>query len=407
APAPDPEPPRVIREIAYEGNDITQPVTMKRELVVKPGDLAEPGKVEESRQAIQDLGLFREVKVRQEPLDDGTVRLVFTVREKWYVLPIPRLEINSDGDTALGMQLRWNNLWGLDHRMDLDAIRHDYKRDDRDSSNNYALDYEIPFLGESRNALHFNVSHSDQNSNTDDGIDYRERKQSASVGMARALTPGPASQGWKVGGGVAWQEQRTSGDGAPDDWGQAIGPVASIRYRNQHDYIYSKTGAEFETSAGFSVDGMGSDYDSIFHESLYTQEWRVGRTDHQTLRLKGYLAGYYEGPASREHDVYEFGGSEFLRGYKREKIDGNFAYLGAIDYLRPMHWKWLRFLATLEAGSALDQVDHARGKYLYASFGLGVSVKVTWLVNVEFEAGFAYPLVDRDGDGVRFFGKSI
>lgn len=403
-PQPVQPPAQPIREIVYEGNHITQPVTMQREIVVAVGDAADPARIERSRQAIQDLGLFREVKVREEPVEGG-VRVVFWVREKWYVLPIPRLEVNSEGDTAIGMQLRWNNLWGLNHRLDVDAIRHDYKRNDRDSSNNYAIDYDMPFIGSTRNALNFNVSTSAQNSNTPDGDSYREHKDSVAIVMSRALNMGPASQGWKVGGGLSWQQQRASGDSAPDSWGQAVGPIASVRYRNLHDYIYSQTGTEFETSAALSVDGALSDYTSFTHNSLYTYEWRVGEVEHQTMRATGFLGGYYKGPASRDHDVFEFGGSEFLRGYDREKIDGDFAYLGSLNYLRPIHWKWLRFLAIFEAGSALYDLDHPRGKYAYASVGMGVSVKVTWLVNVEFEAGIAYPLID--GDGMRFFAKSI
>lgn len=396
----------VVYDILYEGNEITLPVTMNRELVVHVGDRADPDKVEHSRQAIQDLGLFREVKVRQEPFGPDGVRLIFKVREKWYVLPIPRLEINSEGDTALGMQLRWNNLWGLNHRLDLYAIRHDYKRDDRDNSNNYSIGYDIPFLGETRNALNINLSHSLQNSNTPDDVSFRERKDRVAVVMSRALShEGPKSRGWKAGGGLQWQEQHASGEDAPSSWGYAVGPVASVSYKNLRDHLYSETGTLFENSISFAANHALADYGYFQHESHYSYEWAVGGVEHQTMRTSFMLGGYYGGPSSKEHDTFEFGGSEFLRGYDREVIDGNFAYYGSLDYLRPIHWKWLRFLATFEAGSALDSLSHARGKGLYTSIGLGVSVKVTWLVNVQFEAGLAYPL--NDGDGLRFFGQSI
>lgn len=394
----------LIRAIAFEGNDITQAVTMQRELVVAVGDVAEPAMIERSRQAIQDLGLFRKVEVHSEPFEEG-VRLVFAVHEKWYVLPIPRLEVNSDGDTGYGLALRWNNLWGLNHRLDLLAVRRDFKREDKDSATNFSTNYNIPFLGESRNALNFSASYNDQDSTSDGGVDYRERSERLGVVFSRSLGDGPASQGWKAGGGLAWQRQATSGANAPDSFGMALSPGASLSYNDLHDHLYSETGQRFTTSAGVAANGVFSDYGYLSHFTHYDNQIAIGGVDHQTLRLMAELGGYYGGPPSAEHNAFEFGGSERLRGYDREIIDGNFAYYGSIDYLRPLHWNWLRLLTTLEAGSALDNFNHPRGRLLYSSVGVGVTVRVTWLVNVEFEFGVAYPLVA--GDGIRFFARAL
>lgn len=396
----------LIREIAYEGNDITEPLTMQRELVIGVGDPADPQRIERSRQAIQDLGLFREVKVREELVDETGVRLVFSLREKWYVIPLPRVEVNSDGDTGYGGQLRWNNLWGLNHRLELLAVQRDFKRDDKDSSTNLSTNYNIPFLGESRNALNISASHNEQDSTSIDGVNYRERSQRFAFVFSRALNDGPASQGWKAGGGLAWQDQQASGvENAPDSFGTALGPVASLSYNDLHDHLYSETGESFGTSVALAADGLLSDYGYISHFTRYHYEQAIGTREHQTLRMAAELGGYHGGPSSRDPDAFEFGGSTKLRGYDREVIDGDIAYYASIDYRRPLHWNWMRGLATLELGSALDEIDDPGGRLLYASVGAGLIFRVTWLVNVEFEIGVAYPLIK--GDGIRFFARAL
>ncbi|MGQ0619022.1 MAG: POTRA domain-containing protein [Panacagrimonas sp.] len=395
----------LIREIAYEGNAITEPLTMQRELVIAVGDPADPNRIERSRQAIQDLGLFREVTVREEPINDDGVRLVFTLREKWYVIPLPRVEANSDGDTGYGGQLRWNNLWGLNHRLELLAVQRDFKREDKDSSTNFFTNYNIPFLGQSRNALNISASYNEQDSTSEEGFNYRERSQRLAFVFSRALTDGPASQGWKAGGGLAWQDQQAFGDNAPATFGTAIGPVASLSFNDLHDHLYSETGESFATSVALAVDGLGSDYGYVSHFTRYHYERAVGRRDHQTLRAAVELGGYHGGPSSRDPDAFEFGGSTKLRGYDREIIDGDIAYYASLDYLRPLNWNWLRGLATLEVGSALNEIDHPGGRLLYASVGAGLTFRVTWLVNVNFEIGVAYPLVE--GDGLRFFARAL
>lgn len=396
----------VIREIVFEGNEITEPVTMEREMVVAVGDAADPKKIERSRQGIQDLGLFREVKVRQQDVEGG-VRLVFTLREKWYVIPIPRLEANSDGDTGYGLQLRWANLWGLNHRWEMLAVQRDFKRQDKDGSTNFSTNYDIPFIGSSRNALNLSATYNDQDSTTDDGIDFRERTERLGFVLSRSLNEGPRSQGWKVGAGLSWNRQTATGEDAPESDGMATSPALQISYRKLHDHLYSETGRIFSTSVGFAVDDVLSDYSYFSHFSRYINEIAVGKTEHQTLRMSAEIGGLYGGPPASEPDAFEFGGSTKLRGYDRERIQGDFAYYGAVDYLRPLHWNWLRLLSTFEVGSALDSLDDPNGKLLYASVGLGVTVRVTWLVNVEFETGIAYPLIDGNGQGIRFFARSL
>ena len=394
-----------IKAIVYAGNSVTREITMQRELVIAVGEPADPERIDRSRQAIQDLGLFREVKVRQQVLDDG-VRVIFTVREKWYVLPIPRIEANSDGDTGLGMQIRWDNVWGLNHSLSALAVRRDYQREDKDSSYNYHFDYNIPFLRGTRNSLAFSASHSKQTSTTLEGDDYQESNEGFSVVMTHSLNKdGPPSQGWKVGGGLLWKSQTSSGEFAPEPEGSATGLIGKVSYNDVHDHIYSLTGERFLANISGSWDQLLSDYSYLGYYAQYRRYMHLGQVEHQSLHFLADLGGYHAGPLSREPKAFELGGSGMLRGYDREVIEGDFMYYGSVEYLRPIHWDWLRLLTLFEAGSALRDVDYPSNEIVYASVGVGLRMQITWFVNLQFEIGVAYPLVS--GNQVRFFAGAF
>ena len=109
----------VIDSISFEGNRITRPEVIRRELTLGPGAQADPAELERNRQAVMDLGLFRKVEVQSNSNADGTVALVFRMKEKRYLLPLPRIDTNSDGDVSYGAQLRWSNVGGRNHRLNL------------------------------------------------------------------------------------------------------------------------------------------------------------------------------------------------------------------------------------------------------------------------------------------------
>ena len=56
-----PDPKKIIKEIRFEGNKRTRPSVMLQEMRVQVGDVADPRQIERSRQAIQDLSLFKSV----------------------------------------------------------------------------------------------------------------------------------------------------------------------------------------------------------------------------------------------------------------------------------------------------------------------------------------------------------
>ncbi|MFP5305845.1 MAG: phosphatase PAP2 family protein, partial [Gammaproteobacteria bacterium] len=214
------EPPRV-RDIAFRGNDVTQPRVMLREISIGVGDVADPAAIERSRQAILDLGLFRGVDALQEPLADG-VRVVFVVKEKWYLLPYPRLSANSDGQDALGAELRWNNVGGLNHGLRALVSSADRAEEGRGRQLGYLASYHAPFVLDTPYTLDLKGSHTTTPIEPLDAAlsGYDETVDELQALLGRKLGDGgAASQGWSAGGGLLWRRQRTDGAGAPPPWG--------------------------------------------------------------------------------------------------------------------------------------------------------------------------------------------
>lgn len=390
-----------IREIAFEGNRTTRPEVMRREVVVRVGDAADPQRLERSRQGILDLGLFRRAGVRTEPMPDGGVRVVFTVKEKYYILPIPRIEGNSDREFGLGGQLRWNNFFGRNHTLRALAVRRDPNQVDRGKSNNYSLSYYAPLVWESPYNINLTASHNAQEITLP--TIYRQVSQAHGVFVSRTYAAGPASQGLTVGGGLNWSDQTHEGAAAPAASGQATALALSADYRDVRFYVYSEEGVGYGVRTETAREGLLADYSFARTTAYWNRQWALGATPHQSLRLGLNGGAYSGGGVGRLDGAFSLGGSGELRGYSRDFVEGDAYYLATAEWLRPLGWRWLRGVLLLEAGDAAVGASRDNFGGPYASAGLGVRLRVPQFVSLEIQIGMAWPLVG-GGEGRVFAG---
>ena len=86
-----------IRTILFVGNAITKERTLRAELNLREGDtlaLADlPARLELNRRRLYNLQLFHAVLVQASCSGAGQLILVFSVQERWYVLPTPIFSI--------------------------------------------------------------------------------------------------------------------------------------------------------------------------------------------------------------------------------------------------------------------------------------------------------------------------
>jgi outer membrane protein assembly factor BamA len=389
----------VIREIVFEGNDTTQPRTMLREMLVRPGDPADEALIERSRQGVQNLGLFREVSAYQEPIDGG-VRLVIRVREKYYAMPSPRADYNSDGQYGYGLQIRWANLWGLNHKLRGTLKYKNGQEPGRGTALELSGGYYAPFVLDSPYGLELSGRYSSEPIGFPAA--YDELTSTARLVLTRSFRDrNPAGQSWTGGLGMQWQEHATQGPAAPPPIGHALALVLDGGYGRLHDNLYSETGQRFSVEAQSAGEAFGSDYAYTSLAGGYDGSWTLAHASHQTFGVFA-RAGAHRGGTLDGQPPFELGGVDSLRGYRLQVLRGTDFYYGGFELLRPLRWNWLRGMAFVEAGDVSGGPLAAGGPY--ADIGIGLRARLTWFVDMELSVGVAWPLSDSgDGRNPRFF----
>jgi outer membrane protein assembly factor BamA len=385
-----------ISEIRFEGNDTTREQVFLREMDLAPGDPANPERIERNRQAILDLGLFRSVHIDQTPVSDGVV-LTVRVREKYYFLAIPRFDTSSDRDYSYGAQVRWNNVWGLNHTLNLYAEQGRYPDHRlREDERSFRLSYNAPYLL-GRDSFGGSIERIERVV-PDDAGSYDETIDRLELRISRDFRANRPRRGWIASTGLYRQSQTTAGEFAPPPDGTATALVLGADYADVRFYLYSEQGRRFASRLELAQEGWLSDYSYQRLDMGYTEYIGLPWGEHHNLNLIGAL-GWYGGGTGRI-DTYGLGGSGDLRGYPADYLEGQrYGYFSA-EYLRPLGPDWLRLLVLAEAGATGGSIEGGR-EGLYGNIGLGVRIRLTWFINVEIEAGVAWPL--RGGEGMQFF----
>jgi hypothetical protein len=234
---------------------------------------------------------------------------------------------------------------------------------------------------------------------------YDEITDNVQVLFTRRLDTvgGPFSQGWSAGGGLMWQNERNSGNGAPPSQGDATALVGVAGYHDIHDLIYSTVGTQFSLRGEVAIKDWASNYGYELISASWRRNFAVGETPYQNLNFIIDGGARFDGPESG--DAFALGGRSSLHGYSSGAVEGNSYYHIGVEYLHPVYWNWLRAVVVLDAGNAFASPGEPQLNRVRTSIGVGLRARVSWLVNFEVEAGVATPL-DRI-DSPRFFGGRI
>lgn len=393
-----------IIEIVFAGNEVTQPRTMLREMTIHAGAPADPREIERSRQGVQDLGLFRAVSAREEPVEGG-VRVVITVKEKIYILPLPRGDISSDGGYGYGAQLRWSNLWGLNHTFAPYFERRQPSEGDADPERRgietrAQVRYSAPFIFDTRYGAGFSAGYF--KTPYLEPLRYEQVNQFVSMGLSRKLGEGRGSQGWTGSTSLSWLDESTKGAQPPPEKGQAVALGLGAGYRDLRFNVYSDEGTAYGFGVSSATESVLSDYHFTSWGLSYERYFRMGSTPHQNLNLLFEAAALHDGAVGG--DSFTVGGAGNLRGYEPETAKGDAYYVASVEYLRPVFRNSIRVLAVFDAANAFAEPGDAHLGKVYTSFGIGVRVRIQAFVSLDLEIGVAWPL---DGGGPRLFATKV
>jgi outer membrane protein assembly factor BamA len=388
----------VITEIRFVGNKHTQPQILLQEMVVKAGDLIDPERIEQSRQAIMDLGLFKSVDVALIPDAMGEV-LEITVSEKYYIIPLPKLDRSADGDVSYGGQLTVDNLWGLNQKL---KLRYKAERGCCENSrtvSTYSLEYEYPRVagtdyGMGMTLIHEATPQADLDLLGGVVSEYEENLDSVAAGVSHWLgrRDGPSS-GWSVGLSGFWRHltYRQQG-GIPIVYGpeKAVGVTLSLGYTKVHDLLYSRDGLEFGISSEHGLESLGSDVPYSRSQLYYRQYRPVGNTPHTNVDLQVRL-GVTGGDVPIDEFSYGLGGSRDLRGYDKSSIEGRSFFVANVEYLRPLFGHpAARGVLFMDVGNAYADNRLVDLGDLHTSAGVGLRYKFKAFVNLQLRADMAY-----------------
>jgi outer membrane protein assembly factor BamA len=381
-----------ISEIRFAGNEVTRPRIFLQAMLVKVGDPANPVMIERSRQAIMDLSLFK--SVRADLLsEEGRTVLLITVKEKYYTLPIPKLNRDADNNISLGAQLRMDNLSGLNQRFKLTYETEKLATAD-DLSTTSSLEYSYPRIRGTPYDIALNAARTRLPSDTlVDGAPeiFEGVVSTAGLAIVRWVQQDLPGVGWRAGSGLTWHKQFYDVyAGAPQGLreGRGVAITALLEHTDVHDYLYSRSGRVYGYSGVYGAPFLGSDSDYTTHRFYFRGFFPVFDKPHRTVDMQvqlGLGSDQLFGPA------YALGGSNTLRGYASGSISGNAFFLANVEYQTPLFDYYpLRGGVFMDIGNAYPSNSDLNFSDLKTSFGISLRLKLRSFVKLEMRVDYAY-----------------
>jgi len=252
----------------------------------------------------------------------GGDSLPIVVRERCYLLPIPRLGRNSNGDVSYGGQLRWDNIAGLNQQLDLVyETTHTFSGSTvRSGSVNYNYPRIVGTPYSFSGAFSWSQSPDNFIINGPGQAYYYYHSVSASFLVSRFLRQDQPSTGWQVGTGMSTEQTRYGLlAGSPPYYTnlRRVDLTGFIGYSRVHDHIYSRSGKAFGYSVALGLQAIGSQHNQSESNFYYEAYVPTGPPRHELdVRLElGLSSGYH-------NNIYFLGGACTLRGFAYDSSAG-------------------------------------------------------------------------------------
>jgi len=389
----------IINEIRYEGNEVTQESLLNREIYIKKGDVVDYALIEKSRQAIMNLGLFKvtafylqdsefEIGNGDEPLVD----VVFVVEEKYYMIVLPRLKIDDD-EVYYGLQLRWDNVGGLNHRMRVLFQNRGVTQDIKERRNRFR--YSYPNV----NGSAYNVGVRLQESNWVDEAEGVVNRQDEiySVALSRWLNSKGRNRGWFMGGSLLYQHRNNDvieGDELSSEL-DAVVLGFETGYVSVSDFEYNRGGKSYGYKLDLSHENIGSDDFFVKHYLYYKSYYRFDDYPLSNLNVQTIIGHSNNDILGAQ--AFTLGSRNDLRGYENDRFSGNTVLLTNLEYMFPHDgYPVIRYVGFVDVGNTYDELSDILHKPLHIGVGAGLRWKIRAFVNLDLRADFGYAITDSD-----------
>lgn len=390
-----------ISEIRFEGNEVTKEKVLRQELLIHEGDEINLKRIEKSRQAIMNLGIFKSVtsRLEEDGEGEGTRVLIFTVEERFYLLPIPLLGGSTEEENYnYGIELRHDNLFGLNQRLKIVYETEESIEGTTPSEKKFSLNYRIPRLIDTPYQLSLNAKHTSETVlDQDDGGNtigsHDQVTNSGGFFISRWIKPGWISQGWTVGAGLGATQKnyrQQIGTSLAFEDSQAIALSSGLAFNDVAQHPYHRSGTVYGYTASVALPDIGSDYDYTRHWLFYRRYQPLDSLDaniNSQFRL-----GFANGQAFNSA-TYKLGNSSLLRGYENDSIEGEAVMVLNLEYHHHISgYRQLRAVAFADAGNAWESFDDIDFSDLPVGVGIGLRWRVQYFVDLTLRADYAKAL---------------
>ncbi len=384
-----------IDDIEFRGNEKTLPATMLQELRFGLKMKVSDKDIEQGRQAIMDLGLFKRVSADLEARDSQRKVLIYTVSEKHYLLVLPRLSRSGDGDWSYGARLRWDNVGGRNRRIDLGYRRKDLKSSDIQQEDQVRLRYILPRLWGSAFDLGFDLRSEDIEIDEErDELSgrYNQQLDSMRINLSRWLREKGPSQGWLAQTQIRYEDyenEHLSGDTGLFFDTRVMTLSFAIEYQKIHDLLYSRSGRNYGYRIEGASDAWGSESSFVRHHLWYRRYKHITSTPHTNLN---YQIRYSTSSGSVFGDPsFSLGGNSTMRGYNRESMEGESFFIANIEVLRPLFGhNTLRGTLFTDIGGAFEDSADFDTSEIEIALGFGIRYKLRSFVKTDLRLDFAW-----------------
>ncbi|MCW8956225.1 MAG: hypothetical protein OQL09_05030, partial [Gammaproteobacteria bacterium] len=376
-----------IGDIRFVGNETTEESFLLQHMHINVGDEVNLKKIERSVQDIMDLGLYRNVSYylqeeyqAKEPAE-YSAELVIVVDEKYYLFVLPRIRV-EDNQLQLGVQLRWDNLYGINHAMRLTAER----KGENEGITEYRkrFRYKYPSILGSHFDMEFKII--DENNvglNTDEVI-QNQVEQSLGFKVRKWLNPEGRKYGKYVllGMGYINREYEDITSRLVVDEAKAANLVAEYGYEKVHEHLYNRSGKHFGYMLDVSDDRFGSTSEYFKHSLFYTSYYRFKSRPNDNLNVQTIIGHSTDDVLGDRAFTLDYRND--LRGYDRDRFQGNNMLLINMEYLHTFgRYPTLRYLYFLDLGNTYDELKYMFHRPLNVGIGAGIRWKIPSLVRVD------------------------
>ena len=400
---------QTISAIDFSGNTHTRREILLQEMSIHVGDAVDAQAIEQSRQAIMDLGLFKSVSAKLEEGEEGT-HLLITVEEKFYFIPLPRIDLRPDGTNAYGLELRVDNIGGLNQRLKVFSQQKRAPSGEVRRSDELLVGYTYPRMVGTPYRLSVNTEGRRKELDAIDGqgtvtANYRREVRAFSFLVSRWSRQDGPSQGWAGGLGLSWRKEAyTLESGAPADYvsGNATSLNYLFGYTSVHEFPYYRSGYAYGYQGNLASQRAGSDFSynsHLFYYRSYNPVVKGESNLNWQLRLGLANGSAFGSPA------YSLGGADTLRGFAAGANKGNAFWLANVEYLRRISgFRQLRGVLFMDVGNSYRGVLQINPAKLKSGVGFGLRWKVQFLVDLTLGWDFAYGV--NSGERISYFGTS-